>query len=102
MSVKFTESVERVVYMYFVQVSKGELQVIQDAIQDKLRKRAILREEKVRIYSHIFSSTVPTTTPQALLHLLLKISESVTRLESLLLIAAPAQDASSSPELPSL
>ncbi|KIM75524.1 hypothetical protein PILCRDRAFT_827237 [Piloderma croceum F 1598] len=65
-------------------VSKGELQVIQDAIQDKLRKRAILREEK------------------ALLHLLLKISESVTRLESLLLIAAPAQDASSSPELPSL
>ena len=39
---------------------------------------------------------------QALLHLLLKISESVTRLESLLLIAAPAQDSSASPELPKL
>ncbi|KAJ7462357.1 COG complex component [Mycena galericulata] len=54
--------------------SKRELQVIQDAIQEKLVKRAVLREEK------------------ALLHLLLKISESVTRLESLLLIASPGQD----------
>ncbi|KAJ7497349.1 COG complex component [Mycena latifolia] len=54
--------------------SKRELQVIQDAIQEKLVKRAVLREEK------------------ALLHLLLKISESVTRLESLLLIAPPVQD----------
>jgi conserved oligomeric Golgi complex subunit 2 len=41
-----------------------------------------------------------TNVCQALLHLLLKISESVTRLESLLLIAA--QDSSSSPELPSI
>ncbi|KAJ6593950.1 oligomeric golgi complex component, COG2-domain-containing protein [Mycena capillaripes] len=54
--------------------SKRELHVIQDAIQEKLVKRAVLREEK------------------ALLHLLLKISESVTRLESLLLIASPDQD----------
>ncbi|KAJ7703146.1 oligomeric golgi complex component, COG2-domain-containing protein [Mycena rosella] len=54
--------------------SKRELHVIQDAIQEKLVKRAVLREEK------------------ALLHLLLKISESVTRLESLLLIASPVQD----------
>ncbi|KAJ6586972.1 COG complex component [Mycena vulgaris] len=54
--------------------SKRELSVIQDAIQEKLVKRAVLREEK------------------ALLHLLLKISESVTRLESLLLIASPVQD----------
>ncbi|KAJ7084431.1 COG complex component [Mycena belliarum] len=51
--------------------SKRELHVIQDAIQEKLVKRAVLREEK------------------ALLHLLLKISESVTRLESLLSIASP-------------
>ncbi|KAJ6625598.1 oligomeric golgi complex component, COG2-domain-containing protein [Mycena sp. CBHHK59/15] len=54
--------------------SKRELHVIQDAIQEKLVKRAVLREEK------------------ALLHLLLKISESVTRLESLLLIAPAVQD----------
>ncbi|KAJ7346675.1 COG complex component [Mycena albidolilacea] len=54
--------------------SKRELHVIQDAIQEKLGKRAVLREEK------------------ALLHLLLKLSESVTRLESLLLIASPEQD----------
>ncbi|KAJ7680372.1 COG complex component [Mycena polygramma] len=54
--------------------SKRELHVIQDAIQEKLVKRAVLREEK------------------ALLHLLLKISESVTRLESLLLIASPDQE----------
>ncbi|KAJ7251478.1 oligomeric golgi complex component, COG2-domain-containing protein [Mycena haematopus] len=54
--------------------SKRELHVIQDAIQEKLAKRAVLREEK------------------ALLHLLLKLSESVTRLESLLLIASPEQE----------
>ncbi|KAF7297555.1 Conserved oligomeric Golgi complex subunit 2-like [Mycena kentingensis (nom. inval.)] len=54
-----------------VLVSKQELHAIQDTIQDKLEKRAALREEK------------------ALLHLLLKISESVTRLESLLLISSP-------------
>ena len=32
------------------------------------------------------------TSSQAFLHLLLKISESVTRLESLLLISAPSDD----------
>ncbi|KAG6869130.1 hypothetical protein C0993_001695 [Termitomyces sp. T159_Od127] len=51
--------------------SRTELQAIQDAIQEKLAKRAVLREEK------------------ALLQLLLKLSDSVTRLESLLLIASP-------------
>ncbi|KAK7685131.1 hypothetical protein QCA50_011494 [Cerrena zonata] len=54
--------------------SRKELQQIQDAVQLKLQKRSLLREEK------------------AFLHLLLKISESVTRLESLLLIAAPSED----------
>ncbi|TCD60067.1 hypothetical protein EIP91_010785 [Steccherinum ochraceum] len=52
--------------------SQHELQAIQDNVQEKLKKRAALRDEK------------------AFLHLLLKISESVTRLESLLLIAAPS------------
>ncbi|KDQ28122.1 hypothetical protein PLEOSDRAFT_44979 [Pleurotus ostreatus PC15] len=52
--------------------SKDELSVLQGAIQDKLKRRATLREEK------------------ALLHLLLKISESITRLESLLLISQPS------------
>lgn len=63
--------------------------MIQDAIQEKLEKRAILREEKVS------SSTLccsQLTRCQALLHLLLKLSESVTRLESLLLIASSEQD----------
>jgi hypothetical protein len=41
-----------------------------------------------------------TAIPQTYLHLLLKISESVARLESLLLIASP--DGPSSPELKSL
>lgn len=36
---------------------------------------------------------------QALLHLLLKISDSVTRLESLLLIVTPDKDVSGSPEV---
>lgn len=36
------------IHLHLGQVSKGELQVIQDAIQEKLKKRAILREEKVR------------------------------------------------------
>jgi hypothetical protein len=36
---------------------------------------------------------------QALLHLLLKLSESVTRLESLLLIVSPEKENSSSPEI---
>ncbi|THH26420.1 hypothetical protein EUX98_g7769 [Antrodiella citrinella] len=55
--------------------SQRELQAIQDNVQEKLKKRAALREEKT------------------FLHLLLKISESVTRLESLLLIAAPSDEA---------
>ncbi|KAG7440047.1 conserved oligomeric Golgi complex component [Guyanagaster necrorhizus] len=59
-----------------IQHSKAQLQVIQEAIKQKLEKRAILREEK------------------ALLHLLLKISESVTRLEGLLLISSPSNDVS--------
>ncbi|KAF7782587.1 hypothetical protein Agabi119p4_1963 [Agaricus bisporus var. burnettii] len=54
--------------------SRKELQAIQAAIQEKLDQRATLREEK------------------ALLHLLLKISESLTRLESLLMITSPEQD----------
>ncbi|EDR11848.1 uncharacterized protein LACBIDRAFT_247029 [Laccaria bicolor S238N-H82] len=54
---------------HHVNISREELCVIQDAIQRKLTKRSNLREEK------------------ALLHLLLKISESVSRLESLLLIS---------------
>ncbi|KAK7053317.1 hypothetical protein VNI00_003943 [Paramarasmius palmivorus] len=57
-----------------VQISKSDLCAIQDAIQEKLKKRGALREEK------------------ALIHLLLKISESVTRLESLLLISSPTDD----------
>ncbi|KAG6832592.1 hypothetical protein H0H92_014428 [Tricholoma furcatifolium] len=51
--------------------SRMELQILQEAIKEKLDKRAALREEK------------------AILHLLLKLSESVTRLESLLLISHP-------------
>ncbi|KAF8973230.1 COG complex component [Flammula alnicola] len=61
--------------------SKQELQAIQNEIHDKLTKRARLREEK------------------ALLHLLLKISEYVTRLESLLLITSPEQSTKESMEL---
>ncbi|KAG6333678.1 hypothetical protein ID866_5408 [Astraeus odoratus] len=49
-------------------VTRKSLRDIQDAVQAKLNERAKLREEK------------------ALLHLLLKISESIARLESLLLI----------------
>ncbi|KAF9227314.1 COG complex component [Gyrodon lividus] len=54
-----------------IQASRQGLQSIQEAIQAKLDARSRLREEK------------------ALLHLLLKISDSVTRLESLLLISQP-------------
>ncbi|KDR75857.1 hypothetical protein GALMADRAFT_248589 [Galerina marginata CBS 339.88] len=61
--------------------SKQELQAIQNEIHNKLTKRTKLREEK------------------ALLHLLLKISESVTRLESLLLITSPDQNAKESMEI---
>ncbi|TFY83578.1 hypothetical protein EWM64_g449 [Hericium alpestre] len=50
--------------------SRSELHSIREAIQTKLKKRSSLREEKT------------------FLHLLLKISESITRLESLLLITA--------------
>ena len=50
------------------------MQGIQDEIKEKLDRRAVIREEK------------------AFLHLLLKISESVTRLESLLLISAPSDE----------
>ncbi|TFK54447.1 COG complex component [Heliocybe sulcata] len=58
--------------------SRDELRAIQDNIEDKLQKRAVLRENK------------------AFLHLLLKISESVTRLESLLLITLPENESSPS------
>lgn len=64
--------------------SRDELQIIQDAIQGKLTQRAKLREEKT------------------LLHLLLKLSESVTRLESLLLITSPEQVDVKSPEVDDL
>ncbi|KDQ21263.1 hypothetical protein BOTBODRAFT_197088 [Botryobasidium botryosum FD-172 SS1] len=57
-----------------VEKSRAELQNVQDAVQQKLAERNTLREEK------------------ALLHLLLKLSDSVVRLESLLLIPSP-QDA---------
>ncbi|KAG7098601.1 hypothetical protein E1B28_000525 [Marasmius oreades] len=53
-----------------IQISKADLRAIQTTLEEKLRKRAALREEK------------------ALLHLLLKISESVLRLETLLLISS--------------
>ncbi|EJF57655.1 COG complex component [Dichomitus squalens LYAD-421 SS1] len=51
--------------------ARKTLQVVQDDIKDKLDKRAVIREQ------------------QAFLQLLLKISESITRLESLLLITSP-------------
>ena len=53
------------------QEARKTLQVIQDEIKEKLDRRAVIREEK------------------AFLHQLLKISESITRLESLLLISSP-------------
>ncbi|KAJ3548647.1 hypothetical protein NM688_g5267 [Phlebia brevispora] len=64
-----------------VLASRNELQRIQDAIQLKLEKRSALREEKV------------------FLQLLLKISESVTRLESLLLIASPSDNEHTDPDI---
>ncbi|KAH9929602.1 COG complex component [Epithele typhae] len=51
--------------------ARKTLQVIQDEIKEKLDCRTVIREEKT------------------FLHLLLKISESITRLESLLLISSP-------------
>ncbi|KAH9051485.1 COG complex component [Lactarius vividus] len=62
--------------------SRERLSLVQDAVQSKLKKRSDLRDEKTY------------------LHLLLKVSESVTRLESLLLIASP--DGPSSSELKTL
>ncbi|KAK7472820.1 hypothetical protein VKT23_000927 [Stygiomarasmius scandens] len=57
-----------------ISFSKAELCTLQDEIQKKLNNRATVREET------------------ALLQLLLKIAESVTRLESLLLIPGPNND----------
>ncbi|KAH6914040.1 oligomeric golgi complex component, COG2-domain-containing protein [Coprinopsis sp. MPI-PUGE-AT-0042] len=54
--------------------SKQDLQEIQHSVQEKLKKRSVLREEK------------------ALLQLLLKISDSVTRLEKLLAISSSQED----------
>ncbi|KAI0645824.1 COG complex component [Trametes meyenii] len=54
--------------------SRHTLQEIQDETKQKLDRRAAIREEK------------------AFLHLLLKISESITRLESLLLISSPEDE----------
>ena len=56
------------------QEARATLQVIQDEIKEKRDRRSAIREEK------------------ALLHLLLKISESITRLESLLLISSPENE----------
>ncbi|KAL5523737.1 hypothetical protein ACEPAG_7910 [Sanghuangporus baumii] len=58
-----------------IQESKDQLQSVQDSVKAKLDRRAALREEK------------------SLLQLLLKISDSIARLESLLLISSP-QDVS--------
>ncbi|KAL4073878.1 oligomeric golgi complex component, COG2-domain-containing protein [Scleroderma citrinum] len=63
-----------------IMVARKGLQDTQDAVQAKLVARAKLREEK------------------ALLHLLLEISESVSRLESLLLIPQ-SEDASNQPKI---
>ncbi|KAI0633252.1 COG complex component [Trametes polyzona] len=54
--------------------SRRTLQEIQDETKEKLDRRAAIREEK------------------AFLHSLLKISESITRLESLLLISSPGDE----------
>ncbi|CDO69140.1 hypothetical protein BN946_scf185042.g42 [Trametes cinnabarina] len=54
--------------------SRSTLQQIQDETKEKLDRRAVIREEK------------------AFLHSLLKISESITRLESLLLISSPDEE----------
>ncbi|KAI5119864.1 hypothetical protein M0805_000698 [Coniferiporia weirii] len=59
-------------------VSRDQLQGIQDSVKEKLERRAALREEK------------------ALLQLLLKISDSISRLESLLLITPSSEKSPSS------
>lgn len=88
------------VIQFKCQESKSDLEIIQDAIQGKLKKRAVLREETVsKAYLPEPANSKLIRAYQALLHLLLKISESVTRLESLLLIAPPAQDATSPPDI---
>lgn len=58
-----------------IELSTAELKQVQDAVQEKLQERTSIRKEK------------------ALLHLLLKVSESVQRLEGLLLIPSPADEA---------
>ncbi|PPQ63986.1 hypothetical protein CVT24_009415 [Panaeolus cyanescens] len=63
-----------------VTITKRELEAVQEAIHAKLSERSRLRDAKT------------------LLQLLLKISESVTRLESLLLIQLPEDDADDSIE----
>lgn len=72
-----------------IQETKRELHLIQDAIHAKLSERSRLRDAKVFFTSLEGPKVSLPTFPQALLHLLLKISESVTRLESLLLIQLP-------------
>ncbi|KAF8578033.1 COG complex component [Ramaria rubella] len=57
-----------------IEASLEQLRHIQETVQERLDERSALREEK------------------ALLHLLLKLSESLSRLESLLLIAPPPSD----------
>ncbi|TFK21980.1 COG complex component [Coprinopsis marcescibilis] len=70
--------------------SKQELEVIQQNIQAKLKKRALLREEKA---SSCFNAcSLYSRRIQALLQLLLKISDSVARLEKLLAISSPEDE----------
>ncbi|KAF8492925.1 oligomeric golgi complex component, COG2-domain-containing protein [Gautieria morchelliformis] len=57
-----------------IEASLGQLKLIQETVHQRLEERSALREEK------------------ALLHLLLKLSESLTRLESLLSIPPPPKD----------
>lgn len=84
-------------------MSKEELRVIQDAIQQKLEQRAVLREEKVSHYLEALPGLHYTHSHQALLHLLMKISDSVSRLESLLLITSPENVSDNGPtDMPSL
>ncbi|KZT58895.1 COG complex component [Calocera cornea HHB12733] len=64
-----------------VDVAKGELDGVKEAVRDKLAERAALREEKV------------------LLQLLLTLSDSLVRLESLLAIASPPSE---DPDMPTI
>ena len=72
-----------------LKLSTTELKDVQDAVQAKLQERATIREEKARRFWRVLHFTYPT---QALLHLLLKVSESVQRLESLLLLPSPPDE----------